>query len=139
MMNGFCIFMNLLIYVRYSSVLKEYGWFDERKWLDIRGNHDTFVHYNGTHPYKKHTVYGSSGKGKVYSTIYSTESGPIRFIGIDANGPLYRHFNGFLLKDMIDQIENMLKSSEYDFFNKFTLVSQQFSLVIILYLQWIYV
>lgn len=98
---------------RYSSVLKENGWFDERKWLDIRGNHDTFVQYGGIHPYKQHTVYGSSGKGSVYSSVYHTDSGDIQFVGIDANGPLYRHFNGFLFTKMLDSLESLLEESTY--------------------------
>ena len=97
---------------RYSNVLKENGWFDEKKWLDIRGNHDTFVHYEGVHPYKQHTVYGSFGKGSVYSTVYKVDSGYIRFIGIDANGPLYRHFNGFLTREILDALEEQLQNSE---------------------------
>ena len=102
-----------LIICRYSSVLKETGWFDDRKWLDVRGNHDSFVHYKGVHPYKQHTVFGSTGKGSVYSTVFSTDFGKLRFIGIDANAPLYRHFNGFLTKEMIDELEFLLSDTSY--------------------------
>ena len=106
----FVVFLNIIC--RYSDVLKEFGWFDDRKWLDIRGNHDSFVHYPGEHPYKQHSVYGAFGKKGVYSTVFSTDFGQIRFVGIDANGPLYRHFNGFLTTDLLNELEEILRSSE---------------------------
>lgn len=124
------------VIIRYSSVLKDNGWFDDTKWLDIRGNHDTFVHYEGEHPYKKHTVFGYYGKGSVYSTIFKTDTGYLRFIGIDANGPLYRHFNGFLTRDMLDALEDLLMTSEYVSNSRLIVVFQPFFSVTTLFSPW---
>lgn len=99
---------------RYSSVLKEFGWFNQSKWLDVRGNHDAFVHYPEPHPYKLHMVYGVAGKSSVYSHTVTTSSGKLRFIGIDANGPLFRHFNGFITREMLDALEHLFQSESYD-------------------------
>ena len=91
-------------------MLKEFGWFNQSKWLDVRGNHDAFVHYPEPHPYKLHMVYGVAGKSSVYSHTVTTSSGKLRFIGIDANGPLFRHFNGFITRDMLDALEHLFQS-----------------------------
>ena len=95
---------------RYASVLKDNGWFSIDRWLDIRGNHDSFVHYPGEHPYKSYTVYGAAGMEGVYAKTFHTDSGDLRFIGIDANDPLFRHFNGFLTPSMFDRLETLLSS-----------------------------
>ena len=95
---------------RYASVLKDNGLFSIDRWLDIRGNHDSFVHYPGEHPYKWYTVYGAAGMEGVYAKTFHTDSGDLRFIGIDANDPLFRHFNGFLTPSMLDRLETLLSS-----------------------------
>lgn len=99
---------------RYSSVLKDNGLFTPDRWLDVRGNHDSFVHYPNVHPYKTHTVYGAFNLSSVYSKTFQTDCGPLRFIGIDANDPLLRHFNGFLSKSLLDALEELFLSNEYD-------------------------
>ena len=93
---------------RYSTLLKANGLFDIEKWLDVRGNHDSFIHYPNEHPYKRHTVCGSAIGSSVFSKTFQTDGGPLRFIGIDANRPLLRHFNGFLLKEDLDILEDLL-------------------------------
>ena len=101
-----------MIISRYSSVLKENGLFTLDRWLDVRGNHDSFFHYPNEHPYKTHTVYGASNMSSIYSRIFHTDSGPLRFVGIDANEPLLRHFNGFLSQSLLDSLEELFLSSE---------------------------
>ena len=101
---------------RYASVLKETGWFSIDKWMDIRGNHDSFVHYPGEHPFKTYSVYGASGEDAVYAKTFHTDSGDLRFIGIDANDPCFRHFNGFLSRAILDKLESVLSSSSLSFF-----------------------
>ena len=63
-------------------------------------------------PYKTHTVYGASNMSSIYSRIFHTDSGPLRFVGIDANEPLLRHFNGFLSQSLLDSLEELFLSSE---------------------------
>lgn len=46
----------------------------------------------------------------VYAKTFHTDSGDLRFIGIDANDPLFRHFNGFLTPSMLDRLETLLSS-----------------------------
>ena len=104
-------------------MLKEFGWFNQSKWLDVRGNHDAFVHYPEPHPYKLHMVYGVAGKSSVYSHTVTTSSGKLRFIGIDANGPLFRHFNGFITRDMLDALEHLFQSESYAAFSIFLIIS----------------
>lgn len=103
-------------------MLKEFGWFNQSKWLDVRGNHDAFVHYPEPHPYKLHMVYGVAGKSSVYSHTVTTSSGKLRFIGIDANGPLFRHFNGFITRDMLDALEHLFQSESYAAFYIFLII-----------------
>ena len=106
---------------RYSTLLKRYGWFDINLWLDVRGNHDSFVQYSEPHPFKTHTVYGSANMSSVYEKVFQTESGPLRFIGIDANQLSLRHFSGCLTIDQLDALESMLKENSYVFFFPLTI------------------
>lgn len=104
-------FLSFFNKCRYASVLKETGWFSIDKWMDIRGNHDSFIHYPGEHPFKTYTVYGASGEDAVYEKTFHTDSGDLRFVGIDANDPCFRHFNGFLSRAILDKLEAILSNS----------------------------
>lgn len=100
---------------RYSTLLKRHGWFDINRWLDVRGNHDSFIQYSEPHPFKTHTVYGSANMPSVYEKVFQTASGPLRFIGLDANQLSLRHFNGCLTTDDLDTLESILKGNSCTF------------------------
>ncbi|RMX57380.1 hypothetical protein pdam_00016016 [Pocillopora damicornis] len=106
----------------YFNVLKETKVEDRTKWLDLRGNHDTFSVPSHTSEENFFKDYSSSGPDRdrgtmmPYQFVYSTKFGSYAFNGIDMNpnpGPR-RPFNffGHVEQDRINAMERLADASK---------------------------
>ncbi|XP_078351578.1 transmembrane protein 62-like [Oculina patagonica] len=107
----------------YYNVLKETKVEDKTKWLDLRGNHDTFDVPSLTSEENFFKDYSSNGpdrsRGSMhmpYQYIHSTKFGSYAFNGIDLNpdpGPR-RPFNffGHVDQDRINEMERLADASK---------------------------
>ncbi|PFX23311.1 Transmembrane protein 62 [Stylophora pistillata] len=106
----------------YYNVLKETKVEDRTKWLDLRGNHDTFSVPSYTSKENFFKDYSSSGPDRErgtmmpYQFVYSTKFGSYAFNGIDMNpnpGPR-RPFNffGHVEQERITAMERLAAASK---------------------------